>query len=107
MSVGISKGATTQYDIIMFDPSSNSAARKAIKVKTKAKAINKTKILKPKRTAIAHAYVVENVGVDPERVRWFMQIDYGATSYVCSNDDSRCPPWCAVKSRRTYNLCNG
>lgn len=101
------KGMNTQYAIIIVSgPNSGKAAKKALRVKSKAMAKAKPKF-KPKPAAISHAYVAESLRICEGSVNWLMRIDFGATSYLCSNDDSPRPLWDAVQVRRAYNLRNG
>ena len=98
-------GCNTQYHIIMNGASAkNQKARKPAKVKGKAKAKSKAK---PQPIAVCHSLVVACVGIPEPTTPWFLRVDYGATNYVKSTDDSRCPLWEDVKVRRTYNLRNG
>ena len=96
----------TQYEVITSGANSKTKIKRAIKVKAKSKP-KISKMMKRTPTAVTEAYVADAVGLDLDKVNWFLRVDYGATNYVVSNEDPRCPDWKTVSWRRTYNVRNG
>ena len=99
----------TQYSKITSGANSKTKIKKAVKVKAKAKpkGIKLSKLMKKTPPPVTQAFVADVTGVDLNGVNWFLRIDYGATNYLGSTDDPRCPVWATVVWRRTYNIRNG